>query len=174
MRCPAVPPGPFATVATRSVILVTMLELKIPPVVVVILTAVLMWLMARAMPGYGFVIPGDWLLAQIVAAAGVVVAAWGVAAFRRAGTTVNPMKPESSSRLVVTGIYAMTRNPMYLGALLVLLAWAISLAHPAAFLFLPLFVLYMNRFQIKPEERTLASRFGQTFTAYASRVRRWI
>ncbi len=154
--------------------LATILELKIPPVVVVILTGGLMWLMARAMPGYRFALPGHVLVAQTVAAAGVVVAVWGVVAFSRAGTTVNPMKPESSSRLVVTGIYAITRNPMYLGALLVLLAWAIHLAHPAALLFLPLYVLYMNRFQIEPEERALASLFGQTFTAYASRVRRWI
>ncbi|ALA57370.1 methyltransferase family protein [Nitrospira moscoviensis] len=151
-----------------------MLELKIPPVIVGLVTAGLMWLVAHAMPGYGFDIPQRRLVAQVVAAAGFVVAVWGVVAFRRAGTTVNPMKPESSSSLVVTGIYAFTRNPMYLGLLLVLVAWAIDLAHPAAFLVLPLFVLYMNRFQIQPEERALASRFGPSFTAYASRVRRWI
>lgn len=151
-----------------------MLELKIPPVVVGLVTAGLMWLAAWAMPGYGLDIPQRRLIAQIVAAAGFAVAAWGVVAFRLAGTTVNPMKPESSSSLVVTGIYAFTRNPMYLGLLLVLLAWAIHLAHPAAFLVLPLFVLYMNRFQIQPEERALAARFGANFTAYASRVRRWI
>lgn len=151
-----------------------MLDLKIPPVIVGLVTAGLMWLVAWAMPGYGFDIPQRQLVAQVFAAAGFVVAAWGVVAFRRAGTTVNPMKPESSSSLVVTGIYAFTRNPMYLGALLILLAWAIDLTHPAAFLVLPLFVLYTNRFQIQPEERALASRFGSAFTAYASRVRRWI
>ncbi len=151
-----------------------MLELKIPPVVVGLVTAGLMWLVVQATPEYGFDIPQRRLVAQVVAAAGFVVAAWGVVAFRLAGTTVNPMKPESSSSLVVTGIYAFTRNPMYLGLLLVLVAWAIHLAHPAAFLVLPLFVLYMNRFQIQPEERALASRFGPSFTAYASRVRRWI
>lgn len=151
-----------------------MLDLKIPPVVVVIVTAALMWLTARAMPGYGFVIPAEGLLSSILAAVGAVVAAWGVLAFRRAGTTINPMKPASSSSLVVSGIYARTRNPMYLGLLLLLLAWAIHLSHPAAFLFLPPFVLYMNRFQIEPEERALASLFGQAFTTYASRVRRWL
>jgi protein-S-isoprenylcysteine O-methyltransferase Ste14 len=97
-----------------------------------------------------------------------------VVAFRRAGTTVNPMKPESSSSLVVSGIYAFTRNPMYLGFLFALLAWAIYLSHPAAFLVLPLFVWYMNRFQIEPEERALASLFGEAFTTYAARVRRWL
>lgn len=151
-----------------------MLELKIPPLVLVILTAALMWLTAWAMPGYGFVLPARALISVILAALGAIVATWGVLAFRGAGTTVNPMKPESSSSLVVSGIYAITRNPMYLGFLLMLLAWAIYLSHPAAFLFLPPYVLYMNRFQIEPEERALASLFGQAFTTYASRVRRWL
>ncbi len=117
-----------------------MLDLKIPPLAVVLLIGALMWLMAWALPDYRFDMPYHRLMAEFVGAAGFVVAAWGVAAFRRAGTTVNPMKPESSSSLVVSGIYSFTRNPMYLGFLLALLAWAIYLSHPAAFLFLPLFV----------------------------------
>lgn len=151
-----------------------MLDLKIPPLAVFLVFGAFMWLMAWALPEYGFDLPYHRLMAQIAAAAGFVVAAWGVAAFRRAGTTVNPMKPESSSSLVRSGIYSYTRNPMYLGFLLVLLAWALYLSHPAAFLFLPLYVLYMNRFQIEPEEQALASLFGEAFTTYASRVRRWL
>lgn len=151
-----------------------MLELKIPPLVLAVVTAASMWLAARAMPGYGFVLPARVLLSVIVGAVGAIVAAWGVVDFRRAGTTVNPMKPQSSSSLVVSGIYSKTRNPMYLGVLLILLAWAVFLSHPAAFLFLPAYVLYMNRFQIEPEEKVLASLFGPSFTTYASRVRRWI
>lgn len=151
-----------------------MLDLKIPPLAVVLIVGAFMWLTARALPEYRLDLPYRVLLAQIAAAAGFIVAAWGVAAFRRAGTTVNPMKPESSSSLVNSGIYAYTRNPMYLGFLLALLAWAIYLSHPAAFLLLPLYVWYMNRFQIEPEERALASLFGETFKTYASRVRRWL
>ncbi len=151
-----------------------MLNLKIPPLAVVLVLGALMWLMARALPEYGLDLPYRNLMAGIAAAAGFIVAAWGVAAFRRAGTTVNPMKPESSSSLVSSGIYSFTRNPMYLGFLLALLAWALYLSHPAAFLVLPLYVWYMNRFQIEPEERALASLFGERFTSYASRVRRWL
>jgi protein-S-isoprenylcysteine O-methyltransferase Ste14 len=151
-----------------------MLDLKIPPLVFGLMTAALMWLAAWAMPAYAFAIPAREPISRTVAIAGFVIAAWGVVAFRRAGTMVNPMKPESASSLVVSGIYSLTRNPMYLGLLLTLLAWAISLSHPLAFLVLPLFVLYMNRFQIEPEERALASRFGRSFTAYTSRVRRWL
>ena len=151
-----------------------MLNHKIPPLAVVVVAGAFMWLMAWAMPDYRFDMPYRRMIAQMVGVAGFVVAGGGVAAFRRAGTTVNPMKPESSTSLVVSGIYSFTRNPMYLGFLLALLAWAIHLSHPAAFVCLPLFVWYMNRFQIEPEERALASLFGQAFTTYTSRVRRWL
>jgi protein-S-isoprenylcysteine O-methyltransferase Ste14 len=76
--------------------------------------------------------------------------------------------------MVVTGIYRISRNPMYLGMLLLLVAWAILLSNLAASLVLPLFVLYMNHFQISPEEVALASRFGADFAAYCKAVRRWL
>ena len=98
----------------------------------------------------------------------------GFASFRRAKTTVNPMKPDSASSLVVSGIYDLTRNPMYLGFLVILVGWAFFLSNALGFIFLPLFVLYMNRFQIEPEERALASVFGEAFASYRSRVRRWL
>ena len=150
------------------------LELKIPPLVVVLVTAALMWLVAREVPELGFLVPARDFVAVSVAVAGFVTSALGVVSFRRAGTTTNPMKPESSSSLVTSGIYKLTRNPMYLGFLLVLLGWAIFLSNVLAFLFLPAFVLYMNRFQINPEERMLATLFGQEFAAYKASVRRWL
>jgi protein-S-isoprenylcysteine O-methyltransferase Ste14 len=110
-----------------------------------------------------------------VGLAGAVVCALGVAAFRRARTTVNPMKPSSSSALVVSGIYHRTRNPMYLGFALVLLGcWVVFSSNALGFTLLPAFVLYMNRFQIMPEERALEARFGREFVDYTRRVRRWI
>jgi len=150
------------------------LELKIPPVAVVLATAALMWLVAWAVPESGFVFPARDFVAISFAVTGVVTSALGVVSFRRAGTTVNPMKRESASSLVASGIYKLTRNPMYLGFLLVLLGWAIFLSSIPAFLFLPAFILYMNRFQIEPEERALAALFGQAFAAYKASVRRWL
>ena len=105
---------------------------------------------------------------------GVIACALGILEFKRAKTTVNPTKPESSSSLVRSGIYRHTRNPMYLGFLLILVGWATLTANILAFLVLPVFVLYMNRFQIKPEERALTLIFGDEFKAYCSTVRRWI
>lgn len=98
----------------------------------------------------------------------------GMVAFRRARTTINPIKASAASSLVRTGVYRFTRNPMYLGLLLTLLAWAAFLSNPAALLFVPVFVLYINRFQIKPEEQVLSSLFAEEYTAYKNQVRRWL
>jgi len=139
------------------------LKLKIPPPVVALTTAGVMWLVARAVPTLGFALPARRALAACVAIAGVSIAIAGVAAFRRVGTSLNPLQPEKASSLVVSGIYRITRNPMYLGLLLVLIAWALILSNVLAVIMLPGFILYMNRFQIGPEEAALTSAFGPDF-----------
>jgi len=148
------------------------LELKIPPVAIVIFVAFLMWVGAVYVPGFDFQFPpiAVWVFGLL----GVITCSLGVLEFKRAKTTVNPTRPQLSSSLVTSGIYKHTRNPMYLGFLLILVAWAAATANILSFLFLPAFVLYMNRFQIKPEERALVGIFGDEFTTYCSQVRRWI
>ena len=94
--------------------------------------------------------------------------------FRRARTTVNPLKPETSAALVSTGVYSFTRNPMYLGMALALFAWAVYLSSVWSLLGPVLFALYITRFQIVPEERVLDGLFGASFAAYKKRVRRWL
>ena len=150
------------------------LELKIPPVVLVALFALAMWLVAQLVPAG--MEPAVWhsVLAGIFAGAGIVVALLGVLAFRRANTTVDPRVPEQSASLVVRGVYRYSRNPMYVGFLLSLMAWAFYLMNAAALALLPLFVLYMNRFQIVPEERFLLQKFGADYQAYCASVRRWL
>jgi protein-S-isoprenylcysteine O-methyltransferase Ste14 len=150
------------------------LELKVPPLAVGALLAALIWLVSRLVPGFNFVSPGRKLLALSFAIIGAIIIALGVASFRRAQTTINPTKPESSSSLVISGIYKLSRNPMYLGFLFVLVGWAVFLSNALAFIFLPVFISYMNRFQIEPEENALAGKFGQEFVDYKSRVRRWL
>jgi|SRR5688572_2948452 protein-S-isoprenylcysteine O-methyltransferase Ste14 len=151
------------------------LELRIPPPLVGIAFAGAMWLVASSLrpllplPAYVRV-PA----AVILALAGVVIALCGVISFRRAQTTVNPLKPETSTALVSTGIYRITRNPMYLGMLAVLLAWAAYLSSIWALLGPAAFALYITRFQIIPEERALRSLFGTAFVEYTHRVRRWL
>lgn len=150
------------------------LELKVPPVAVGVIAAALMWSAALATPDVGFLFPSNLLFPVGLAFIGALTCLAGVVSFRRARTTVNPMKPACTSALVVSGIYSYTRNPMYLGFLLILLAWAAALSNMLALVALPAFVLYMNRFQILPEERALASRFAQDYAEYRARVRRWL
>ena len=150
------------------------LELKVPPPIVALVTAVLMWLISRSLPIFAFVFPARNAFAIGLVAVGFIIGILGVVTFRRAKTTVNPTKPQSSSSLVSWGVYRVTRNPMYLGGLLILIGWAIFLSKPIAFLLLPGYILYINLFQILPEERVLTTLFGPDFIAYKSRTRRWL
>lgn len=150
------------------------LELRFPPVVVAAVCAGLMWLAARVAPGLAVDVRGREVVAPALAVLGIVVAFAGLFTVLRASTTIDPTRPEGASTLVTSGIYRFTRNPMYLGVFLVLLAAAAGLGHPLALLVAVLFVPYMTRFQIRPEERALRARFGEAFEAYTRRTRRWL
>jgi protein-S-isoprenylcysteine O-methyltransferase Ste14 len=150
------------------------LELKIPPPGVALLIAGAMWEISMLLPLLEVPPFIRVATAAIVALAGFGVSIAGVISFRLARTTVNPRKPETTSSLVCSGIYRVTRNPMYVGLLFVLVAWAVFLSCAWALLGPLVFVLYTNRFQIAPEERVLSDIFGTDYTAYKSRVRRWL
>ena len=149
------------------------LELRVPPPVVALLMAAAMW-------GVFFLVPPSSVPSLHVAAAlGLAVVALafsvsGVLAFGKAKTTKNPMRPEAASSLVVTGVYRVTRNPMYVGLGVLLLAWAVFLWSAWALVGPLAFVAYISRFQISPEERVLAKLFGAEYVAYKARVRRWL
>ncbi len=149
------------------------LELKVPPPLVALVTGLLMWWAAKLVPPLALPGVARIAVAVVFAGVGVGLAMSGVLTFRRAKTTVNPTTPAAASALVRTGVFRFTRNPMYLGLLLCLVAWAIFLSSVLALLIAPLFVVYMNRFQIAPEERALAALFGDNFAAYKRDVRRW-
>ncbi len=150
------------------------LDLKLPPDLVALLVAGLMWWVSALTPA------PDWpaayripaALALLVAGATLIVMAR--IHFARAGTSFSPIAPEHSRHLVTTGVYRLSRNPMYLGTLLVLLALAAWRASPGAAIASLSFVAYMNRFQIRPEEQVLLHRFGPAYEAYRHKVRRWI
>lgn len=153
------------------------LRLRIPPPAVALIAAGLMW--ADSWLSQAVAPPTDVRMlvigaAIVIAIAGIGVSLSGVIAFRQARTTVNPLAPEKTSYLVTSGIYRFTRNPMYLGLFLVLLGWALFLFSIWALLGPAAFMLYMNQFQIEPEEEVLARKFGAEFSNYCDRVRRWI
>lgn len=155
------------------------LELKIPPVL-------LLWFCLSGAYGLAWLFPAaqivqtpstHWLhmmLCSLIAFMGPAFIAAGVIAFKRHQTTVNPWQPETSAHLVQTGIYRRTRNPMYVGFGLILLAWLVYLAHAFAILWLPFFIAYLTYFQILPEERFLNIKFQDAFQQYCQRVRRWL
>lgn len=150
------------------------LELKIPPVGVFLLAGAAMWGLERAVPAAAIELPARLfiVLALFAAASGIALA--GIVAFYRHDTTVDPVRPGKATSLVVASIYRHTRNPMYLGLALLLVAWAAYLANAVSLLLIPAFIAYMNRFQIKPEERALQDKFGSSYTRYMSEVRRWL
>lgn len=150
------------------------LELKIPPFALGPVVGVLMWLLSAYVPSLALALPWRLILALTLVVAGMTIALAGVLEFHQNKTTVNPLTPEAASAMVTSGVYRFSRNPMYLGLLLSLVGWAVWLSHLLAMALLPFFVLYMNRFQIEPEERALSAKFGGQFEAYARSVRRWV
>jgi protein-S-isoprenylcysteine O-methyltransferase Ste14 len=150
------------------------LELKVPPPAVALICGLAIWglslLTSRVEVSFSVRI----VMSVAVALIGGAFSLLGAIAFRRAQTTVNPMKPERASSLVTGGVYQVTRNPMYVGLLFVLVGWAAFLAAPWSFVGPVAFVLYISRFQITPEERVLTPLFGEAYTNYKTRVRRWL
>lgn len=150
------------------------LDLKIPPPVVGVLVAAAMWGVSTIGPQFPIASAPRYAAVALLVVAGVAFDLLGLVAFRASRTTINPLKPERSSALVTAGVYRFTRNPMYVGMGLLLLAWAVHLSALLPFAGLAIFVWYLTRFQIQPEERVLKSIFGEEYSTYASRVRRWL
>ena len=150
------------------------MELKIIPVVQVFIAAVMMYILAILLPNLHYLFSLKTVVAIIVLAVSAVIAGLAIYGFRKHDTTVNPKHPEETNQIVNSGIYAYSRNPMYLAFFLILFALAIFLGNIATFMILPLFIMYITRFQIIPEERMLNNHFGLAYKAYTGTVRRWL
>jgi protein-S-isoprenylcysteine O-methyltransferase Ste14 len=147
---------------------------RVPPPILMLLAAYLMWVLSRGWPlDRVFVIPWN-CLGVLPAAAGVATTSAAFMHFRRAGTTVNPFKPRKASRLVTDGVFRISRNPMYLGLLLILIGWALWLGTASPWMVPPLFVIVISLAQIAPEEQALDDIFGEEYRVYRRRVARWI
>lgn len=150
------------------------LDHKIPPPVIALLCAALAWLLARITPTFALILPARIPIIIVLVVIGVSLSLSGMRAFRSADTTVNPLAPEQASSIVRSGPYRFTRNPMYLGLALVLLGICAYFAHPLSVLAVVVFVAYITRFQIIPEERLLLEKFGEPYARYKRSVRRWL
>lgn len=146
------------------------MELKIPPPILLLIAAMLIFLCPTFTEPNLFYRIG----AFIFLFCGVLVDILGLVAFRQKKTTVNPLSPEKTTFLVTQGIYRFTRNPMYLGMTFLLVAWALWLGNIMALVIVWCFIGYLTRFQILPEERILAQKFGESFQDYQQNVPRWL
>jgi protein-S-isoprenylcysteine O-methyltransferase Ste14 len=148
------------------------LENRIPPPAIGLLAGAAMWGIARITPLVE--VPYLQQLALMAAVIGVGFVVAGILSFIRNKTTVNPLTPQKATSLVTSGVYRITRNPMYVGMLFILVSWGLFLSSAWALIGPLVFLLYMNRFQIEPEERALAALFGSDYSDYKKRVRRWL
>lgn len=149
------------------------LALKIHPPIVMVFSIVLAYVCAHYLP----VIALPLILTDFYgyfAGTGVLVSLAGIWEFQKAKTTINPTQPEKTSHLVSGGIYRVTRNPMYLGMLLIIMAVILKFGNYCGIIALPFFILYITQFQIKPEERIIEGIFGDAYLQYKNRVRRWL
>jgi len=146
---------------------------KIPPPLLLLICGAAMWFVAHSELAYAISIPFSLVPAIVLAAIGAIVSARAIRQFKSAETTVNPLKPDTASSLVHTGIFRLTRNPMYVGLLFVLSGWAVWLGSLSNVAVLLVFMLLITELQIKPEEAALRKLFGQGYVEYCQRVRRW-
>lgn len=146
----------------------------IPPPVVAALLAACMWVVDRTMTATKI----QSALLVPVALVLLGLALWllfaAALAFFHHKTTINPLAPARASNLITSGVYRLSRNPIYLGDLLLLAAFAVWLGNLVNVLFLAAFVWIMNRGQIAAEEEALRANFGERYAAYTKQVRRWL
>ena len=148
------------------------IENKIPPPIVALFFGVVMWLVsfgAQDLIGTTRILGifVSWLIGTYFSVSALIL-------FRKAKTTVNPLKPQSATSLVISGVFGLSRNPMYVGMVFILLAWAIYLGSSWTLLGIIGFVIFINQFQIVPEERAMLALFGEEFVSYSKKVRRWL
>ena len=147
----------------------------LPPPLIALLIGFCIWLSAQ-------MAPSDWtldsdvltILAIMIGLAGFALDGVSILGFLQARTTINPLTPKATERLVTSGFYRVSRNPMYLGMALLLTAWCCWIGFMPGLIWLPPFVWLITVLQIKPEEAALEAKFGEAFLAYKAKVRRWI
>jgi protein-S-isoprenylcysteine O-methyltransferase Ste14 len=147
-------------------------DVKIHPPILTLLFIAIAYVAKWSIP-IAFVVPN--VLRLIGFALVVIGFLCGVAAFmafRKARTTLDPHGQVSV--IVTAGIYRFTRNPIYLGFLLMLIGFPLNSGNFWGILLAPVFVMSMNSLVIEKEEAYLETKFKDVYTSYKSRVRRWL
>jgi len=145
---------------------------KIPPPIITLICGLGIYFSRPLFPKY------NYISIDIIAASflllGIIILITSVLSFKRRSTTVSPLQPENASYLVVSGIFKYSRNPMYLGMLLILISMTIKFNFVGGILIIFAFIAFITKFQIIPEETALERLFGKEFTRYKKKTKRWI
>lgn len=150
------------------------MKLKIPPALVAAIIAGLMRMVSVYLPFGSLTLFGAYWVAGLMVVAGGVLGMVSLFQFYRHGTSIDPHKPQKARSLVTGGIYQYSRNPMYLALFFLLIAYASILQNVLNLVLFPLFIWYMNRYQIIPEEEVMEEKFDDQYREYKSKVRRWL
>ncbi|MDA1027799.1 MAG: isoprenylcysteine carboxylmethyltransferase family protein [Bacteroidetes bacterium] len=150
------------------------LNLKVPPVLVGVVVGCLQWGVTRLIPQLAIDVRFQLPLALFVTLTGCALIFLGTWTFKKHATTLNPLTPRDASALVTSGVYRWTRNPMYLGMMIILVGWSIGLGNIGATALVLVFGAYITQFQIKPEEAILTDLFPDDYPVFCDRTNRWL
>ena len=147
------------------------LKTKIPPPLITLICISIIYFFEKE-----FIFFEDWniYISGFFLLWGLIVIAFAVFKFAKTKTTVDPTKPSKTSSLVISGIYRITRNPMYLGMLFLIISFTFYKLSLAGAIIIPSFIFYINKYQIDPEEYEMRKKFGENFEDYCKKVDRWI
>lgn len=147
---------------------------KIPPPVLMLFALMAIWALNKYTSFAPITFKGQTALAAIIAFCGVALMISAGYLFKKNQTTIHPFSPQNTSAIVTQGVYRISRNPMYLAMLFILMSSVVLYGKVIALAPVLIFFIYMTRHQIIPEERALETKFGQTYLDYKAKVRRWI
>lgn len=150
------------------------LELRFPPPIIFVISLLIIGLINWCFPSFRMESALILVLSGFCFLASGIIGLSSLAMFYRQKTTVNPINVSSATTLVDTGLYAFSRNPMYLALALLLLSICFWLGNLLGLTGVILFIAFITRFQIIPEERALSEIFGENYQRYCQRVRRWL
>ena len=146
--------------------------IKIPPPLIVLVLIVSIYFSSKKIDLIN--IPLQMEISILILSAGILIFVNPVLQFIKSKTTVNPIQFEEVNKLVTSGIFKYSRNPMYLGMLMIVLSTSIFYLNIYSILTPLLFILWINKFQIKREEEFLIEKFGDEYLSYKKKTRRWI
>jgi protein-S-isoprenylcysteine O-methyltransferase Ste14 len=148
------------------------MKTKIPPPIIALICIVINYLSTYLINPIKF--PNIEIIGGLILFLGVATSVLAILLFKKEKTTVNPMKPEETTTLVTTGIFSITRNPMYLSLFFVTSSTVLFFGSWFGIIILMFFVWYITKFQIIPEEEAMEKLFGNKYNDYRQNVRRWI